>query len=141
MIARERHNARNMAVLRFDFCYFALAHREMLLRKERALHALLVFALVGLGAQRVHGRALGTVEHAALQRGIVNRQAHFAAESVHLAHQMPLARAADGGIAGHQRDGVQIEREKQRFHAHARAGERGFAAGMARADDNDIVSH
>ena len=41
---------------------------------------------------------------------------------VKLPHQMALARAADGGVAGHIADGVQIDREHDRLQPHPRTG-------------------
>ena len=62
----------------------------------------MVAALIRLGAQAVHSGALAAVEHAALQKGAVDGDAHLTAQRVQLAHQMALARAADGGVAGHK---------------------------------------
>ena len=58
-------------------------------------------AVHSLRAQGVHGRALAAVEHAVLDAAGVRRAAHLAAEGVELAHEMALARAANGGVAGH----------------------------------------
>ena len=63
---------------------------------------------------------------------------HRAAERVDLAHQLPFAQAADRGVAGHQRDRVEAQVQQQRFAPHARGGERGFAPGVAGADDDDV---
>ena len=84
------------------------------------------------------GRPLAGVEHAGLDERVVDGAAHFAAERVDLADEMPLARAADGGIAGHEGDGIQIEREQQGIKPHARAGQRRLAARVPRADDGNI---
>ena len=124
--------------VRQDGAAFPLANLQIRFGKQRAQHPLLIGALVGLRAQRVHGRPLARVEHPGLNERVVDRAAHLAAEGIDLAHQVALARAADGGIAGHQGDGVQVEGEQQRAKPHARAGERGFAAGVPRADDGDI---
>ena len=122
-----------------DAADLALPHFEVILREERAAHSALIGAFVCLRAQGMHGRALAGIEHAALNERVVDGAAHFAAERVHLAHQMALGRPADGGVAGHERDGVQIERQQQRGHAHARSGQRRLAARMPRADDAKIV--
>ena len=45
--------------------------------------------------------ALARVEHAELYAGLVRIDAHLAAERIELAHEMALARAANGGVAGH----------------------------------------
>ena len=139
MIARFGYDCADAAPMGFQTDYLALADGQMILSKERALHALLVFVLIGLRAQGMHSRAFAAVEHAALQGGIVDGAAHFAAQCVHLAHQMSLARAADGGVAGHQGYRIQIEGKQQRFAAHARAGKRSLAARVARADYDDII--
>ena len=52
-------------------------------------------------------QAFAGVEHARLDERIVDGAAHFAAERVNFAHQMSLTRAADGGVAGHEGDGIQ----------------------------------
>ena len=68
----------------------------------------LVELLVRLGARRVHGRALGAVEHAELDAGGVDDLAHLAAEGVDLADDLPLGDAADGRVAAHLADGVGV---------------------------------
>ena len=55
-------------------------------RRMRAWYAL----LVGLGAQRVHRRALGGVEHARLDQRVVHDAPHLAAQRVYLPHQVAL---------------------------------------------------
>jgi hypothetical protein len=65
--------------------------------------------------------------------------AHLAAEGIDLLDQLALGQAADGGIAGHQGYGVQVDIEQQRFTAHARCGQSRFTARMAAADDDHIV--
>ncbi len=52
---------------------------------------------------------------------------------------MALAEAADGGIAGHRTDGREAMGDQRGVRAHPRGGRgRGFAAGMAAADDDDV---
>ena len=102
------------------------------------LHDLLIAAAVRLRAQRPHGGALAAVQKAILDAGAVGGLCHLAAERVQLAHKMALTRAADGGVAGHEGDGIQIEREQQRIQPHSCTGQRRFTARMARADDGNI---
>ena len=52
---------------------------------------------------------------------------------------MALGDAADGGVAGHLRDEVEIQREERRAQAHARRGDGRFAAGVSRADYDYFV--
>ena len=114
--ARDRlvgrgHNPRHAAVFGQYARGLALAKGQVRLIFHGAAHAGLVGGLVGLGAQRVYRRPLAGVEHAGLQKGVVDGAAHFAAQRVHLAHQMSLRRAADGRVAGHHGDRVQVERQ------------------------------
>jgi hypothetical protein len=51
---------------------------------------------------------------------------------------MPLPNTADGRIAAHRAKRVEIVREQQGSHAHARTGQRRFGAGMA-ATDHDYI--
>ena len=63
---------------------------------------------------------------------------HRAAQRVDLLDQMPLADAADRRIARHCAQGFDVVRQQQRLHAHARGRQRGFGAGMAATDNDDI---
>jgi hypothetical protein len=107
------------------------------------LHIVLVGDAVGLGARRMHGGAFGPVEHAELDAGAVDAAAHFAAERVNLAHDLPFGDPADSGITRHFAGIVEIERREQRGEAHARASKPGFDTGMAGTDNNnlEIVFH
>ncbi len=75
---------------------------------DRRLHGLAIELAVGLGAGPLHRRALAAVEHAELDAGRVGDPAHQAVQRVDLAHQMALAEAADGRIAGHLADGLEV---------------------------------
>ena len=117
---------------------FALTQHEVLLLVDGAAHPQAVGQLVGLRAQRMNRRALAGVEHARLEKRVVDRQPHLAAQRVQLAHQMPLGCAADRGVARHERHRVQIEREQQRLKAQPRAGQTCLAPGVTRADDDNV---
>ena len=88
----------------------------------------------------MHGRALGAVEHAELDAGRVDDLAHLAAEGVDLADDLPLGDAADGRVAAHLADGVGVHRQQGGAQPHARGGQGGLDAGVAGADDDDVVS-
>jgi hypothetical protein len=94
---------------------------------------------VGLGAGRAHRRSLARIQRAELDAGAVGGARHGAAECVDLAHQVTLADAADRGVAAHRPERLETLREQQRARAHARGGERRLGAGMAAADDDDVV--
>ena len=114
---------------------FGLLDEEIGLRLQHLAHLDAVLLLVALGAGRPDGGAAGGVEQAELDADGVGDFAHDAAEGVDFADEMALGDAADGGIAGHLRDEVEVEREEGGAQAHARGGDGGFAAGVSGADD------
>jgi hypothetical protein len=87
-----------------------LPQRESRLFFDEAFDFLLVGVLVGLGAGAVHGRSLAAVEHAKLNAGGVDRAAYRAAQGIDFADDLPLGHAADGRIATHLRDRIEIGR-------------------------------
>ena len=128
-----------MAVRQAKFRDHGLLEIKMRLLFERPLHILLIAPAVSLRAEGMDGGALAEIQHAVLDARAVGGLCHFSAQRVKLPHQMPLARAADGGVAGHIAHRVKVDGEADRFLPQPRACERGFNAGMARADDGDVV--
>ena len=124
---------------RADVHDFGLLDEEIGLRLEHFAHFYAVLLLVALRAGRPDGRAARSVEQAELDADGVGDFAHDAAEGVDFAHKMALGDAADGRIAGHLRDEIEVQREEGGAQAHARGGDGGFAAGMSGSDDDDIV--
>ena len=61
-----------------------------------------------------------------------------AVEGVDLADQVALAQAADGRVAGHLADRLELVGEQQRARAQPRGRGRGLAAGVAAADDDHV---
>src|SRR4051812_8661451 len=51
---------------------------------------------------------------------------------------MPLPDSADGRIAAHLAEGLDVVRQQQRRPPHASRGERGLRAGVAAADNDDV---
>ena len=52
---------------------------------------------------------------------------------------MALGHAADGGVAAHLGDEVEIHGDKGGFESHARRGHGGLAASVSRAHHGDVV--
>ncbi|MPN22476.1 hypothetical protein SDC9_169859 [bioreactor metagenome] len=102
------------------------------------LHELLILPPVGLGPQGMDGRPLAPVEHPVLNAGPVRGPGHFAAQGVDFPHQVTLAGAADGGVAGHVAHRVQIDGEHHGAQAQPGGGQRRFDSRVARADHCDI---
>jgi hypothetical protein len=105
---------------------------------QRLAHRPFVEHAVGLGAGGAHRRALAGVEDTEMDAGAVGRMRHQAAERVDLLDQMALADAADGGIAGHLAQGLDVLGQQQGAASHARSRQRRLGAGMAAADDDDV---
>ena len=107
---------------------------------QRILHRQAIGLFVALRAQRLHGWPLGGIEQAHLNEGAVGRAAHLAAERVDLAHEMTLGRPADGWIARHQGDTIEVHRQQEGASSHTRRRQRSLAAGMPRPDDDHVVA-
>ena len=117
-----------------------LQQREIRLGVEQLADRALVERAIGLRARRAHGRALAAVQGAEMDAGAIDRARHRAAERVDLLRQVPLADAADGRVAAHLPQRLEVLRQQQRAHAHAGRGERGLGAGVAAADDDATVT-
>ena len=98
----------------------------------------LVSPSIGLGPGAVHGRPLAAVEHAELDAGGVDRPAHGPAERVDLTDHLPLGHAADGRVAAHLRDRVEVGSQESRFGPHAGSRQGRLHPGMAGANDDHV---
>ena len=134
-----RFNGADGSVFRAYLDDLGLLYAQIFLILKCELHYLLIFSPVGLSTQRVHRRTLAAVEHTVLYAGLVGRLCHLTAESIKLTHEMPLARAAYGGVAGHVAYAVEIYRKAYRVKPHARGGKRGLYSRVSRADDGYIA--
>ena len=116
----------------------ALDHAEIVDLPDRGLHGGGVELAVRLGPRSADGRTLAAVQHPKLDPTGIGHPAHETVQGVDLADQMALAESADGGIAGHRADGRETMGHQGSLRAHPRSRARGFAAGMAAADDDDV---
>ena len=87
------------------------------------------------------GRALRAVQHPELDAGHVGQAAHDAVQRVDLPDQVALAQAADGRVAAHLADGLELVGEQERARAEARRRGRRLAARVSPADDDHIPGH
>ncbi len=106
---------------------------------EDLAHFDAVKLLVALGARAPDGGATRGVEEAELDADGVGDFAHDAAERVDLADEVALGYAADGRVAAHLGDEVEVHGDERGLQAHARRGHGGLAAGVTGADYNDVV--
>ena len=117
---------------------FALDDGEVRRLADRRLHGGRIELAVGLGARTADGRTLAAIEQTKLDAALVGDAAHEAVERIDLADEVALAKAADGGVAGHRADGREPMGQQRRARAHARGRSRGLTAGVAAADDDDV---
>jgi hypothetical protein len=52
---------------------------------------------------------------------------------------MALGDSADGGVAAHLGDQVEVQGKDRRAQSHARSGDCGFATGVSSPYDHDII--
>ena len=136
--ALRRDHARNAAALKRKIHGLALDQGQIFLPFQGGFHPLVIAALVHLGPKGVDRGALARVQHAHLDQSIVGGQPHLAPHGVQLPDQMPFSGAADGGVAGHHADAVQIQREQGGCKAHPCRGQGRFAAPVPRADHHAV---
>ena len=117
----------------------SLEQRQVGLRFHRTADRTAVQRTVGLAARGAHGRPLRRIERAPLDAGAVGGPGHHAAQRIDLLDQMTLADAADGRVAAHRADRFHVVRQQQRARTRAGRSERCLGAGMAAADDDDVV--
>jgi len=118
--------------------HLGLLDAEVRLRFEDLAHLQAIGLLVALGAGRPDGGAAGSVEQAKLDSDGVGDFAHDAAERVDFADEMALGDAANGGVARHLGDQVDIQREERRLQAQASGCHGGFASGMTGSDHDNV---
>ncbi len=95
---------------------------------------------IGLGPGGAHRRALARIEDAKLDPGLVGRRRHRPAQGIDLLHQVALADAADGRVARHLAQGLDVVGQQQSAAAHARRRERRLGAGVAATDNDDVIT-
>jgi hypothetical protein len=129
---------RDAAILQQKIIGLALYHRQIGRFADGRLHRCRVKLPVRLGARPAHGRALAAVQDTELDAGLVGHPAHQSIQGVDLADQVPLAQAANGGIAGHRAHRCESMGQQGGFRPHAGRRGRSLAAGVATADDDDV---
>jgi hypothetical protein len=106
---------------------------------DDAFHGKTIELFVALYTGGLDSRPLGGIEQAEMDRCLVGDPAHFPAEGIDLLDELPLGEAADGRIAGHQGNGIEVDIEEQCLAAHAGRRQSTFTARMAAADNYNIV--
>jgi len=124
----------------FDRQIVGLGSKDREVRRfaDRGLHGGRIELAVGLRARTADSRAFAAVQNAELDAALIGDAAHQAVQSVDFPDQMALAEAADGRIAAHGADGRESVRHQGRLRSHTRSRGRGFTAGMAAANYDNV---
>ncbi|MCY1229189.1 hypothetical protein D9M72_415460 [compost metagenome] len=133
-----RHGADNPVALDHQVIHCLLEQHQVRLVFQAGTNRLAVQHTVCLRARGTHRRPLAGIEDAELDAGLVRGGRHGAAHRIHFLDQVPLADAADGRIAAHLAQRLDVVGQQQRLAAHARGGECCFSAGVTATDDDDI---
>src|SRR5205807_2935047 len=108
------------------------------LRFQDLSHLQPIGLFVALRARRPDSRSAGSIEQAELDADRVGDLAHDAAKRVHFTDEMSFGDASDGGIAGHLRNQINVQRVERGLQSHAPAGYSSLAAGMSSTDHDDV---
>ena len=73
-----------------------------------------------LAAGRPDRGPLGEVQHLEMYPGGVRDLCHFPPQGIDFAYQMPLGGPADGRVAGHSPDGIDVHGQENRVATHPR---------------------
>ncbi len=119
--------------------YLGLLDFQIRLGLQHLAHLQAVLLLVALRSWRPDRWSARGIQQAKLDADSVGHLAHDSAQRVHLAHEMPLGDAANGGIARHLRDEIEVKRIQRSLQAHARRSHGGFATGMTRTYHHNII--
>ncbi len=117
---------------------FGLLDLEICLRFQHLAHLQTVGLLVALGTWRPNGGPARSVQQAELDADGIRDFAHDAAERVYFADKMSFGDTANGGVARHLRDEINVEGIKGGLQPYARRGHGGLATGVSCADHYDV---
>ena len=82
---------------------------QVRLRLQDLAHFQAIGLLIALGAWRPHGRSPGSVEQAELDADGVGDLPHDAAQGIDFADQVSLGDTADGWVAGHLGNEIDVQ--------------------------------
>jgi hypothetical protein len=103
-----------------------------------ALHGLSIQFSVRLRPRPPNGRPLRSVQQPKLNACLVRDTPHDAVEGIDLAHQMTLAKTADGGVARHLADRIGALGDQSGLGAKARRRSRSVTASVPPTYNDDI---
>ena len=103
-----RDDARHAVALQQQVIHRLLEEGEMGLILQRLPNGLAIQDTVCLGARGSNRGTLAGVEDPELDTGVIGGNGHDAAQRIDFLDEMSLANAANGRVAGHLTQGVQI---------------------------------
>lgn len=121
-----------------DFLSIALEELDTRGGFHDPFHAGTVGEFVALSTGCPHAGAFGCVEHAPLDGCSIGIEGHGAAERVDFADDVPFGQSANGGIAAHLTDGIEVLCQESDVTPKPCCGQCGFDAGVASSDDEHI---
>jgi hypothetical protein len=124
-------HADNGTALDNEIYNLGLHDKEAVRGLNHPLHATPVKGFVSLRSRGLHGRAFARIEATKLDTAFVDRAAHFAAQGINLAYEMPFSDAADRGVTRHLPDVVEIECQNERARSGARRRQCCLDAGVS----------
>ena len=119
----------------------SLRKRDPRNRLQQRPHRATIQPAIALGARAPDRRTLGAVEHPELDPRAVGSPPHDPTQRVHLPRHRPLGYPANGRVARHLPDHLEILGQQQ--HPRASPGRKGasLGAGVAAADYNHVMGH
>ena len=101
---------------------------------QRLSHLQTIQCSISLRSGSLDGRPTRAIKQTELDTGAIDHSTHNSAKSINLAHEMSLTDAADGWIAGHLSNKIEIESDDCRLGTDSGRGRSRFTAGVASAD-------
>ncbi len=133
-----KHNTANATALDRQVDNFALNNPKVLCALQLCQHTCSVDFAVCLGTRPLHRGSFPSVQQPELDPGRIRDPSHHAVQRVNLPHQVSFTQATNGRIAGHYPNAILAERYQNGPRAKARGSCRGFTAGVATPDHNNI---
>ena len=112
---------------------------QILLVFDGEFDPVLIRLFISLSARAVHRWPFAHIQHAELDTAGIDGSAHQAAHGVDLTDDVPFGNAADGRIAAHLANGVQIRGQQRRVRAHAGRSGSSFSTGVSGTDHQHVI--
>ncbi len=132
------NHTRDRAVLNHQILHRRRAEGQIFLIHEGRLHGLPIELAVRLRARTPDGGPLAPIQKTKLNARRIGHPAHHAVQRINFPHQMSLPQPANGRVAGHFANSLQLMGDQQGLRPESRGRRRRFAACVPSSDDDDI---